>query len=262
MKDFFRTTQHPKQEKKQKQPPGWMILKGVSIITILILLGTLFYQGRNLFFSPLEQIQVHGNSTLSKETIVQYLDLKENESWLDLDPYILSLRLKQHLWIKSAVVHRNLKLGLDVYITERTPVAYLKLKTGLFLLCENNLVLKTSRINQGNWDLPVVINTRIENVSAGMVFHDVGISRALALLDKLKTNPILNASSISEINIDDPLNMELVTTPHGIRVKLGYQKLTEKINNLALAMPALKKMKRSLQYVDLRHRNGVVIKRK
>ena len=262
MKDFFRNSQHPKHEGKQKQPPGRLILKGISSIIILVLVGGLFYQGGNLLFSPLEQVQVHGNSNISKEVVVQYLRLQKEESWLSLDPYILSTRLRQHLWIESAVVHRNLKLGLDVYITERTPVAYLKLKTGLFLLCKDNLILKLDKMNQGDWDLPVVINNIVENVNEGMVYHDVGISRALALIEKLKNDPVLNSSAISEINIDDPLNMELVTIPHGIRVKLGYQKLTEKIRNLGLAMPVLKKMKKSLKYVDLRHGNGVVIKRK
>lgn len=262
MKDHFSNTHSPTHKKKETIPLGRLVLKGISTIVLIGIFSALLYQGGNLVFSSIEQVRVHGNSILSKEKVVQYLELQENNSWWEIDPYQLSLRLKRHLWIESAIVHRNYMRGLDIYITERKPIAYLKLQHRLFLLCKGNLILKWEGTKQSTWDLPIITTNRIKTVTEGETYTDVGISKALSILRKFEGNPILSSASISEINIDDPLNIELVTLPNGIRIKLGDQKLDHKLQNLGLAMPALQKIKKSLQYIDLRHSSGVVIKKK
>ncbi|MDH5561079.1 MAG: FtsQ-type POTRA domain-containing protein [Deltaproteobacteria bacterium] len=209
--------------------------------------------------SPVKDIRITGNETLSKELIVRQLDITADHTWIGLDPYELSRRLKTIPWIDSVMVKRNYALGLDIFIKEKKPVAFFKTGKGLFLLSTDNLVL-SSRLDGREWNLPVIVDNRVRDLKVGDYLEETELNNAHRFISFLSSNPVLSIDSISEINITNPFNLQAITMPDGILIKFGYKDFDEKLRRLYYALPEIMKLKSKIDYIDLRNQSGVVIK--
>ena len=58
------------------------------------------------------------------------------------------------------------------------------------------------------------------------------------------------------------MNIELVTIPDAIRIKLGADHFRQKLINLQEALPTLAKEKGNIRYIDLRYERAVVFRRR
>ncbi len=267
MKDFIL----PKEQKTEtrssladKKKPGLklsLLISNFFLIGGVVLIGIVCISIPKFLFSPPENLTIYGNDILTRETIINNLNIGQDESWSSLDPYILSLRLKEHPWIENVVVHRSIPLGIDVHITERVPIAYLKTKNDLFLLGKDYLVLKTLASTKV-WDLPIIVDANLKDIKAGDTLSRTPLSKAFSLIELLKNNMVLPLNAVSEIIITDPFNYQLVTIPKGVRIKLGYRDFEKKLVRLGYAMPKIASWNNNVRYLDLRYSSGVVVKKK
>ena len=212
-------------------------------------------------FSPVREVRIHGNDVLSEEKIIKYLSIEKKHAWLALDPYVLSLNLRRNPWIVKAMVHRRFPLGLDIHITENKPIAYLKTKDNLYLLGEGFLVLETMP-SKRVWNLPVIVNFELEQTEVGDIIGDSTLHKAADLIDILVDCKILPLTAVSEIIVTNPFNIELITIPYGIKIKLGYQDFKRKLNSLYHVLPKIEWQRQNIEYLDLRTIQGVVMKKK
>ncbi len=213
------------------------------------------------FRSAPVRLKITGNEVLTRDTVIKYLNIKKDESWFSLDPFLLSLNLKKHSWIDQVMVHRRLPQGIEVRITEKRPVAYLKTRNDLFLLGRDNLALK-SLPGVKVWDLPVIVNRKLKDVKPGDVLPRSMFEKTYQLIDLLRKSEVLPLNAVSEIIVSDPLNIQLITIPDGIKIKFGFRNFADKLAALEYAMPKLEQNRKEIQYIDLRSLSGVVIKKK
>lgn len=234
----------------------------VSLLT-LALISLVALSLPDYFAKPVAEshLSISGNQVLSENEITDYLQLKKLGLWQEVDPYLLSVRLNQHPWIKSASVHKTINHGLSIQVNETSPIAYLRVNHELFLLSEDCRVLSLKPAEAWK-DLPVIINERLDKVTPGVYLPVDQFSNVFKVLSLLKGSSPLPESAISEIDISDPLNTILITIPYGIRIKLGAGFYERKLANLAGALPLLQKERGNIRYIDLRYDKAVVFKRK
>jgi len=237
------------------------ILRYFFLVCAILLFLQIGYHIPGLFSSAPDTLNIHGNRILSKDTIRQYLNLTEGQSWFSLDPYFLSLQLRKQPWVGKALVHRSLPLTIDVHITEKVPVAFLKTADELFLLGDDYLVLEMFQ-SSGPWDLPIIVDRNLKDVNPGDKLQPTKLKRAYHLMDLLKENKILPLGAISEIIISDPFNIKLVTSPDGIRVIFGFENFERKLASLSHVLLEISKSRDKIQYIDLRNIRGVTVKYK
>lgn len=209
---------------------------------------------------PLKTITIHGNNILDKTTIAQYLQIYPDQSWFDIDPYVFSTRLKQLNWVDTAIVRKNFWEGIDVTITERSPIAFLRVKEKTWFICENGLILDLIQQKKA-WDLPVIVKDNLIDVSEGKRLNREFLIDAFDIIKLLGQNSILPLSTISEIIITDPINIKLISIPYGIEIRLGYENFELKLARLTRAIPKLNDYIHNIDYIDLRHSDGVVFKK-
>jgi len=248
--------QDDSEEKLKKLP---LLLRSVFLFGGIFLVGMVLFSLPRYFFQPADTIHIHGNHVLSEDLVKRLLDIDKETNWINLDPYLLSLNLTKHAWVDKGIVHRTFPLSIDVFITERVPIAYLKTRKGLFLLGNDCLVLKVLSPDDG-WDLPVIVNNNIKDIKVKDKLSKASLSNVLKLIELLKTNKILPLDAVSEINMTDPFNIELITIPQGIKIKLGYENFERKLSKLHYFKPTLKKLNKKIKYLDLRYNQGVVIR--
>ncbi len=256
-KDSIGTTQQVKSPKSSDGQP--LILKYFFLVCTALLFMKIAYHLPGQFSSPPDTLNIQGNRILSADSIRQYLHLNEQRAWFSLDPYLMSIQLRKHAWIEKALVHRSLPLTIDVHVTERVPVAYLKTADKLFLLGEDFLVLKKFQ-SSGSWDLPIIVNRSLSNIEPGDKLPPTELKRAFRLMATLKENKILPLGAISEIHITDPFNIVLVTSPDGIRIIIGFENFEKKLASLSHIMSEISTNRTRIKYIDLRNIRGVVVK--
>ena len=234
------------------------LAKGVSILAIGGFVSFIAVQIPRHLLSPVKSVRIHGNELIDKTVIAKYLGIYEDQSWLSTDPYELSIRVKELPWIEEATVRKNLASGLDIHVSERRPVAYLKAKDRLAMICSDYLILERIDKKRG-WDLPVIVHNGLDMPVSGRYLKSEDLNGAFRLMDLLRDSTVLPLDAVSEVFVDDPLNMELITIPDGIKVKLGFRNFREKLRNLELASSKIDGMRHKISIIDLRHRRGVVV---
>ena len=227
----------------------------VSFLMVAAFVSIVVFQIPSYLSSPLDNVRIYGNKLISKTAIAKYLRIYEGQSWLSIDPYVMSIRLKDHPWIKEAIVRRNLRLSLDVTIT------YLKINDQLFMICSDYLVLDPIRGSE-QWNLPVIVNNTLTTVLAPDLLAPKDLNGAFQLMELLRKNEILPLKAVSEIIVDDPLNIELITIPNGIKIKMGFQNFKKKLRNLALTSRKISEERKRIAAIDLRYPNGIVLQYK
>ncbi len=236
-----------------------------SLLTISVIM--LLIYGISFLPSYLKQpikpqyISVSGNNLLSTETILNYLPIYKNTRWIDIDSFEFSHYLSSHPWIEKAQIQRKANMGLDINIVEVSPIAYLKSKNRLFLLSRNYRLLNLERSGKG-WDLPVIVNNELEKLKPGDILPKTTLSKAFELVELLENHPILPLNAVSEIDITDPLNIQLVVMPNSVRIKLGSSNYNGKLLNLQDVMQVLEGEGANIRYIDLRYKRAVVFRRK
>ena len=263
MKDYTpQGAQGPGPKKKGIGPQGaaldWLS-RGLTLGGLLLILVPFvwapFYLAR-----PLRAIAVEGNKVLSAQEVTARLRMEPSPRWLSLDPYELETQILEEPWVQAVNIKKTSTLGLLVFVEERQPVAYFKAQNGLYLLDSDQTVLVRPSL-WGGWDLPVFTDSNLK-VTAGERLVSSGVYRALELVKLLEQDPVLPLSAVSEFLVGDPMNLRLVTQPGGLEVRLGFEGLEEKLTRLHQASGELKKREDRLAYIDLRHPQGIVIKRK
>lgn len=247
----------PKKKRARNDLP--FILRYFFLFCAVFLLLKVVYHLPAYLLSPPDTLNIHGNRILSEETIRSYLNLTPEQSWFSLDPYRSSVQLRKHPWIEKALVHRSPPLAIDVHVVERVPVAYLKTADNLFLMGADYLVLKLFQ-SAGSWDLPIIVNRDLTHVMPGDKLQPRNLKRVFALMTLLKENKTLPLSAVSEINITDPFNIVLVTSPDGIKIKIGFEDFERKLAALSQLLSEISKKRERIEYIDLRSIRGAAIK--
>lgn len=236
-------------------------------INYFFLVGSLFLLIKILFHLPAflalppESIEIQGNQILSTDSVRQYLDLNADTPWFYVDPFEMSVRLRNHPWIEKAIVHRSQPLGVSVDITERVPIAFLKTADNLYLLGRDYRVLKRLQLN-GSWDLPIIVNRSLKELGPGDRLPPRDLRRAFQLISLLKKDKTLPLDAVSEIIVTDPFNIILISSPDGIRIKFGFENFEKKLASLSRLMPLVAKNLKRIQYIDLRSIRGAAVKYK
>jgi len=263
MKDYVPHSaqpERPNQRKKGSDNLLFSLLKGgVSLLGILIILSPVIWVPAHLA-RQIESVGVTGNHVLTAEEVVGALELSDQETWFDVDPFDLENRGLSEPWIESIDIKKTSTLGLAVHIGERQPVAYLKANQQIYLLDHSLMVLGLPERWNG-WDLPVLSTNRL-TVTPGDRLRSAGVNRAFELMNLLKEDPVLPLSGVSEIKLDNPMNLVVITQPGGLQIKMGFDHFEEKLHRLHLASQDLANREKRLAYIDLRHPQGVVIKRR
>ena len=123
-------------------------------------LGIFLFAGHFLFYSPWllltqpSQVEVTGNQYVSRDAVVALFAPDRNHSLVTIPLEERRGEIEKIAWVESARVERILPDRIRVEITERRPVAFLRMGSELALIDAQGVILE--RPAQGDFRLPVV----------------------------------------------------------------------------------------------------------
>lgn len=239
----------------------WVVLVFAPLALAGYLLDTLAAESSLFRLDPAKDVDINGNQFVSREEIVSALGLSPSVHAVEANIFRLSLdekrrRVESISWIRSAVLNRVYPHRLVVHVVERTPVAFANVGGRVELVDREGALLE--KPEKASFDFPILVGLDSvggapERKSCLMLYDE--FSRQLA--GELPRSGWL----ISEVDLGDADDLKalLVQGQETILVHFGHEAFGERFHTLLTSLPELRKTNPTIDSVDLRYRNQIVV---
>lgn len=194
-----------------------VLLSGAALAAWLAWAGSVL----NLEEFRLREIRFQGAQRLSTENVDNLIRTALPGNLLAIDLDRVRALVEGEDWVKSAVARRRLPDRIEIFVTEREPVAVAEIDGDLHVVDETGLALAPFGSDFQNLDRPLVKGLKslaLENAAPDNLTRMRTYLRIIRELDEADPD---FARSISEIDVSDPRRVAVVPTREPVPVVLG-----------------------------------------
>jgi cell division protein FtsQ len=210
------------------------ILIAAAAITVCVFAARFALYSPQMLLLKTEQIDLGGNHTVPRESIVNIFYPDRGKSVLTVPLDKRRSQIEQIGWVESASVQRILPNRLRVEITERTPIAFARNGNEVALIDAYGVIL----------DRPADLDMRfpiVSGVTDALPREERG-HRMQIYEDLVRSLNIVNADSsnqLSEVDLSNPKNVRIVmagipgvNATQAVNIKFGSGDFTSKYRML------------------------------
>jgi cell division protein FtsQ len=232
---------------------SYVIAGGIGLLGAI---GAVGAAARYLCTSPdfaLSEIRFTGLSHVAGEDLRRLGGIAEGENLFTADLTEVERRIRQHPWVRSVSVERQLPHRLQVHVCEWVPVAILDLGH-LYLVSEDGEVFR--RVGAGDdFDLPLITGiARDAYVDRRDEFGPV-LKEAVAAIEAYGRTPLAQRETLSEVHLDAERGVSLRLGKNAYSVKLGSSPFEEKLARLIRLDAELKRAQAQAEVIHLEGRS-------
>lgn len=250
---------------------AWKSYLRVSVIVVAAAAGAgaLYAAGDFLFTNPAmalaspSQVELHGNHFVSRASVLEIFAPDRGRSVLRIPLGVRRAQIESLPWVQRAIVRRALPNHIQVQITERTPIAFLREGSDLTLVDGEGVIL--DRPLEANFHFPVVtgINSAMPLDARGRRMQMMS-----EFMDQIRQVRADAGDSVSEIDLSDATDLQATfaglqnggnTLQGAVLVHFGNSDFHDKfqvlLNNIAQWQAAAGR----IASVDLRFEREVVV---
>ena len=210
-------------------------------------------------FLAIDDVVVHGNEHLSAGELLALMPGLRGAAILSVDLEGHRRRLSASPWLTGATLRRRLPSTVEVFVTERRPVALARFGGRLFLLDATGTVLDGYGPRFAHFDFPIVDGLEEEGRREASVVDPERMALAVRLLEALGGRPdVLDA--VSQIDVADPRNAVVLLDDDVVLLHLGAERFLPRLRLYAELAPLLREGVRDIGEVDLRFEPRVVVR--
>lgn len=232
-------TVQEKVKKETEQEREKRIKRNRRIKSVLKLLLLLFvFSGIAVFLmtSPMfniTEIEVNGNSKITKEQIVSLSNIQLNENIYRLSKKKVEEAVKQNAYVQNVTIKRKIPNKVQIDVTERTPEYILLFGNAYVYIDKQGYILEISDVKL---ELPILTGyqTKEENLVPGERLQEEDLEKLNTVLKIVESSKNYNLYSvITQINIANKNDYVLVLESKQVTVYLGD---AENINDRMLVL--------------------------
>jgi cell division protein FtsQ len=236
--------------KKKKNKSSLM----ASIVVSLLLVSALVIGAYAAFVKiksafPIRRVIFIGNKHLTADELRVISGIRRNASLITLSGEKVSEKLLESPWIRSVSVRKEFPDTLSVTVSEVVPFALLDVNGRLFIINEKGQLLEELKGNTIPF-LPIITGDPSRERE--------GLSEALTLAKAMNDLGLSSERDQIEIVLSKP--QELTSVIDGMAVKIGAGEYREKLERLIELEEDIQRRKITVDYIDLRFANRVVVK--
>jgi cell division protein FtsQ len=244
---------------------AWLMSKiGLVILAFLVLVSLLASFRSYLLRSPKFAIgikEIQGLRHLSESQVL--LKLKETEEQnrslfaLDLDGLRKSVELLP--WVRTATVRRIWPDRLMIQVTERVPIAFVRIDDSTQLVDEDGVLLESKSEGLPSFDFPVLMGLESGFETQLLSRNRKRIELYQRLIRELDDNGAGLSRDLSEVHLQDAGSVSIVLNDDTVLVHIGADHFQERFRRYLAMSREIKQKYRLLESVDLRFENQVVV---
>lgn len=232
-----------------------IVLKISALLCVVIIIYFLVVKAGSAVNLPeipvKEEIKLEGIGCLDRSRLLKKINVKKGDNLLSVNLKEIRKRLLSEPYVKDADVRRNFYSGLlDVRLKLREPAALLNCG-GIYGVDEEGVLLW--KIREADFcDFPLINGMRVRGVKPGEKINCKGMKKALEVLKYISLSVLESIAPVSEINVRDSRNIVLCVGKEGTQIRLGHDKLSEKINEAVKILAGIKSKGEEAEYIDFR----------
>lgn len=212
------------------------ILKIVKVLTLLVVFaGVAIYIALSPLFN-IKEINVIGNSKLSKEEIISLSELKTDENTFKVLKSNIKNKIKTNAYIENVKIRRKLPDKVEIIVVERVATYMLPFANSYIYINNQGYMLE---ITSKKAEMPAIvgISTPEEELHEGqrLISEDLTkLGEVLQIMESANANEIVNL--ITKIDISDRQDYVLTLEKEKKDIHLGD------VSNLSTKMAYVKKI--------------------
>ncbi len=202
-------------------------------------------------FLAVDDIVVHGNEQLSAGEVLALMPDLRGAAILSVDLDEQRRLLSASPWLTGGTLRRRLPSTVEVFVTERRPVALARFGGRLFLLDASGTVVDGYGPRFAHLDFPIVDGLEKEGGHGASAVDPARMALAARLLAELAGRPdVLDA--VSQIDVADPGNAVVLLDDDVVLLHLGAERFLPRLRLYAELAPLLSEEVADIDAVDLR----------
>jgi cell division protein FtsQ len=246
----------------------WRVLRGTLLAALVLvplgaggyLLSSYALNSPRFQLNSSTDVTVNGIQYVSREEILNALGLPARGSGLGINVFRMSLNNREKQidsipWVLSATVVRSYPHHLAVFVTERTPVAFVNMGGQIKMVDQEGVLLDTP--DKSHFDFPIVRGLDFRTEPSG---RKLQISLYREFVQETSDKISRSGWIVSEVNLSDPGDLQalLIQGQETLLVHLGREHFLERFENFLSVLPELRKNNARIDSVDLRYNHQVV----
>ncbi len=227
----------------------WSIRGGAAVAALLLVMWAVFGI-TNLDFFRIDRVVVLGNHKLAAGEIRALLDGINEQSIFHVDLEEFRQRLLDSPWVAEATLRRVFPSGVEVSVTERTPLAVARLNRQAYLIDATGVIIDAAGPQYQEFDLPIV-DGLLSDGGHGAAADSQKIQLVERLLADLSSRTDL-LRRVSQVDVGDPRNAVVLLDGEPARLFLGDREFLARLQRYEETAPKVRENVRAIDYYDLR----------
>ena len=258
----FRRTKSVKPVKKRASA-AWRLLKlpaGCAAVLIALLV---VYQAFDfvLHASALQvrRIVVRGHVRLSSGEVQALVDGLRGSNILTVDLPGYRARLLESPWVADVAMRRVLPATIEVFVSEREPMALCRIKGQLYLIDRSATIIDEFGPKYKQFDMPIIDGAARGDPAGEPLLDERRISLAAAVIDGLADHRLL-AERVSQIDVTDLFDAVVLLHEDPARLHLGTSRFAERLQGYIDIAERLRETVPDIEYANLQFDGRVYVK--
>lgn len=203
----------------------------------------------------IETIKIAGANRVSEEDIHDLAGIEEGDNILSFREGVVAGKIRRNPWIKDVDISRGLPSTVTIEVTEREPLALVKLDA-MYVMDASGVVFKKYSPEDG-LDLPVITGLSADGLRETTGELEEGL---LELIRTLKGREGFNLAKVSEIHADRVFGLSVYTLDEGVRLDVGLQGFSPKLESFEKILKTRGGSLSGIEAMDLNNYREVVVR--
>jgi cell division protein FtsQ len=234
-----------------------------ALVVLVLVFGGYLGSSRVAYAHMLrvDRIVVHGNERLSGGEVLALLSGLRGESlvWTDLDQWRESLLTSP--WVREASLRRSLPSTVDVFISERQPIAICRVNNDMYLVDERGAIIDQYGPHYEDLDLPIVDGLANPAAATAPVADGARAELAARVINAFKSKPAI-ARRLSQVDVSDLHDAQIILSGDAAVISLGEDQFLARLESYLDLAPALHERIADIDHVDVRFENRIYVRPK
>jgi cell division septal protein FtsQ len=205
------------------------------------------------------RIVVRGHVRLSSGEVQALVDGLRGSNILTVDLAGYRSRLLQSRWIADAALRRVLPGTIEVFVSEREPIALCRINGQLYLIDRSAWIIDEFGPKYKQFDLPIVDGAARTTPAGEPLLDERKVGLAARVIDALVEDRAL-AAQVSQIDVSDAFDAVVLLHDDPARLHLGTTRFAERLQGYLDIAERLRETVPDMEYANLQFDGRVYVK--
>jgi cell division protein FtsQ len=240
---------------------GWGLLVILVLFLGSVTLAAAYHYGEHSWRFRIESsddIEITGLSNVTRSQIIEVVggDIGRNVFYVPLGQR--KKQLEQIPWVESASVMRFVPNRLKIEIHERTPVAFARVGSRIFLVDGSGVLMDLPLASKKKFSFPVVLGMNLGEPPSTRTARMKIYNEVIADLDSTGAH---YSHGVSEVDLSDPDDVKIMADDNSgpVLIHLGGADFLERFKIYLAHIQEWRRQFARLDSVDLRYEHQIVV---